>query len=91
MGYKASLIALTILAAASPAAAVQPDTNMEGAGAPAAAPDARYCLRVEPETGSRIEMIRCETRWEWSELGVDIDREWAREGVRVIGPSGMTG
>jgi hypothetical protein len=91
MGYKASLVALTILAAASPAAAVQTGTGTEAAGAPAAAPDAKYCLRVEPETGSRVEMIRCETRWEWSELGVDIDREWAREGVRVISPMGMNG
>jgi len=46
--------------------------------------DARYCLRVEPNTGSRIEAIRCETRQEWAELGVDVDKEWAREGVRVV-------
>ena len=52
--------------------------------APAGGPDARYCLRVDPETGSRIETIQCRTRDEWASLDVDVDREWADNGVRVI-------
>ena len=83
MGKTRNLAALSILAVAAPLSAAQPDPSME-AGAPAAEPGARYCLRVEPETGSRIETVRCETRQEWAELGVDLDKEWSREGVRII-------
>jgi hypothetical protein len=72
-----------IVVAASPVLA-QPAEPDSLTGAPAAGPDARYCLRVEPVTGTRIERVRCWTRERWAELGVDLDREWAREGVRVI-------
>lgn len=44
----------------------------------------RYCMRVTL-TGHVIEPIRCWTRDQWAEQGVDVDREWAREGVKVIG------
>ena len=54
------------------------------AGAPAAGPEARYCLRVEPITGTLIERVRCWTRGQWAEQGVDVDKEWAKEGVTVI-------
>jgi len=52
--------------------------------APAGTPSTRYCLRVDPETGSRIETIQCRTREDWASLDVDIDQEWAENGVRVI-------
>ena len=55
-----------------------------GQVAPAAPAGARYCLRVEPITGSRIETIRCETREGWAFLDVDVDQEWAKEGIRVL-------
>ena len=73
-----------ILAAAATPALAQPADRDTMAGAPPAGPDARYCLRVEPVTGSRVERIRCWTRERWTALGVDLDREWAKEGVRVI-------
>jgi hypothetical protein len=72
-----------IVVAASPVLAL-PAPHDPGSGAPAAGPHARYCLKVEPFTGSRIESVRCWTREEWTELGVDIDKDWAKEGVRVI-------
>ena len=72
-----------IVVAVSPVLAHEPERDSI-AGAPAAGPDARYCLRVEAVTGSRMERIRCWTRERWAGLGVDIDREWAKEGVRVI-------
>jgi hypothetical protein len=72
-----------VVVAASPVLA-QPAERNEMTGAPAAGPDARYCLRVEPVTGSRMERIRCWTRERWAGMGVDLDREWAKEGVRVI-------
>ena len=55
------------------------------AQAPAGTAETRYCMRVEALTGSRIEAVRCWTRTEWAEQGVDVDRDWPREGVRTIG------
>ena len=54
------------------------------AGAPAGAPGTRYCLRVDPITGSRLETIQCRTRDDWASLEVDVDQEWAENGVRVL-------
>jgi len=78
----ALLIALSTLIAASAATANTQPTDM--AGAPAGTPETRYCMRVEPQTGSRIESIECWTRAEWAEGGVDVDKDWAKEGVRVL-------
>jgi hypothetical protein len=85
MACKELIVALSMIAAASPVLAGQPEPMREEVGAPAASPGARYCLRIEPITGTRIETIRCETREEWARLEVDLDKEWPREGVRVIG------
>jgi len=52
--------------------------------APAGNADTRYCMRIEL-TGNLIEPVRCWTRDEWAEQGVDVDKEWAKEGIRVIG------
>ena len=54
------------------------------AQAPSAGPNALYCLRIEAITGSRLEQVRCWTRDEWTGQGVDLDKEWPKEGVRVI-------
>jgi uncharacterized protein YjhX (UPF0386 family) len=42
-------------------------------------------MRIEAMTGSRIEEVRCWTRAEWAEQEVDVDKDWPKEGVRVIG------
>ena len=81
MALKLSAIALSLILAASPLSAAQPETD-PAAGAPAAGPDARYCMRVEL-TGNVLEPIKCWTREEWAEQGVDVDKEWAKEGVEV--------
>ena len=86
MAYKHLVVVFSMIAAASPLSATQPEPALE-TGAPSAPADARYCLKVEPVTGSRIETIRCETRDGWAWLEVDLDKEWAKEGVRVIGPA----
>ena len=83
MAHKSLAVALSMIAAASPLMASQPE--MPTTPAPAGNADTRYCLRVEPLTGSNIETIRCWTRAQWVEQGVDVDKEWAKEGVRVIG------
>lgn len=54
------------------------------AAAPEGSATTRYCMRVEAITGSRIEQVVCWTRAQWTEQGVDVDRDWAREGVRTI-------
>ena len=55
------------------------------AQAPAGGPDTRYCMKVEPVTGSRVERTMCMTRSEWERQGVDLDADWPDEGVRVEG------
>jgi hypothetical protein len=83
MAVKAMVVAFGMIAAISPVSASppEPDSTM---GAPAAGPDAKYCMRVEL-TGSNIDPVRCWTREKWAEQGVDVDKEWAKEGVAVKG------
>lgn len=83
MAHKALAVALGMIAAASPALASNPPPARPWPS-PADSPDTRYCMRIEPLTGSRIELLRCWTRAEWAEQGVDVDKDWAREGVRII-------
>lgn len=83
MAYKFVMAALSLSLTASAAFATQSVPPPEGT-APPAPPYARYCLRVDPATGSRMETIRCETREAWADLGVDVDQEWAKWGIRVV-------
>jgi hypothetical protein len=82
MARKFLVVALSLTAAISPAAANEPDP-MPMAVAPAGGPNTRYCMRLEL-TGNVIEPVRCWTREKWAEQGVDVDKEWAAEGIRVI-------
>ena len=81
MAFKTLIVALSAVVATSAAANIQP---AETTGAPAGTEQTRYCMRVEPQTGSRIESIECWTREEWAEGGVDVDKDWAKEGVKVL-------
>jgi hypothetical protein len=83
MSHRKLILAFGLAAAAAPVAA-QPQERDSMPDAPAAGPEARYCLRVEPVTGTLTERTLCWTRRQWAEQGVDVDREWAKEGVRVI-------
>jgi hypothetical protein len=76
------LVATVMTAATAPLAATQPEPVPPVA--PAGTPVTRYCMRIEI-TGSRLEQVRCWTREKWAEEEVDVDKEWAAEGVRVIG------
>ena len=80
MTQQALAIALGMMMATLPQAA-----NSGTTGAPPGTPYTRYCLRVDPQTGTRIETIQCRTREEWADLDVNVDEEWAANGVRVIG------
>ena len=84
MARRSFLAALCIVAAASPLSA-NPHEPAGIRGAPAGGPTTKYCLRVIPVTGTILERVKCFTRDEWAELGVDLDKEWPKEGVRTIG------
>ena len=73
------LVALMMSAAALPL-----PVNPGAPAAPPGGPETRYCLRVDPIIGSRTETIQCRTREGWWDLSVNVDKEWAENGVRVI-------
>lgn len=79
----AFLSALGLVAAASPvSASVQDPAPL--IGAPAGSPDTLYCMRIEAALGTRLEEVKCWTRGQWAENEVDVDRDWAEEGVAII-------
>ncbi len=81
MALKGLAVALGAILATSAAASIQ---STPTTGAPAGDANTRYCLRVDPITGSRMETIQCRTREEWALLEVDVDQEWAENGVRIL-------
>ena len=83
MAHKELVAAFIMIVAISPVSAANPEPTPTAA--PSAGPDAKYCMRVDPFTGSRIETIKCWTREQWAEQGVDVDKEWAKEGVAIKG------
>jgi hypothetical protein len=80
MAHKGLLLALGMIATS---AAAQPEMSQPGI-APEGTSSTRYCLRVDPITGSRMETVQCRTREDWASLEVNVDQEWAENGVRVI-------
>jgi len=84
MALRTLVLAAALIAAASPLSASRFDRGM-GTPAPAGTPATRYCMYVEAATGTRIELLECWTRAEWAENGVDVDQDWPKEGVSVIG------
>ena len=84
MAHKEWLIALSLIGAASPLSAAVQDAE-PAIGAPAGTPETKECMRIEAPTGTRLEETKCWTRAEWAEHDVDVDQDWAKEGVRTIG------
>lgn len=83
MAFRALAIAFGLAVAATPVSATIQDNQL--LTAPAGTPETLYCMHIEAITGSRLEKTKCWTRQEWAEQGVDVDRDWAKEGVRTIG------
>jgi hypothetical protein len=83
MAHKELVVALSMIVTASPVLASSPEPTAKTA--PAGTAETRYCLRVEPVIGSLIQTVQCWTREEWAAKEVDVDKEWAREGVKILG------
>jgi hypothetical protein len=82
MAHGKLVLALSLIAAATPACAARearPET------APPGTPETRYCMRIYAITGTLIEQTKCWTREEWARRGVDVDKDWPKEGVRTKG------
>lgn len=77
------LLAVSLLAPAPAIASIS--AQDDPIAAPAGTEATRYCMKIEAITGSRVEKTVCWTRAEWADQGVDVDKEWAKEGVRVEG------
>lgn len=84
MVHRKLALALALVAAVLPVSAASAEQGRLG-GAPAGTAETRYCMRIAANTGTLVERIKCWTRAEWTYQGVDIDREWAKEGVRTKG------
>jgi hypothetical protein len=82
MAHKALMLALAVTA--SPLSAATFDAPPP-AGAPPGGPGTLYCMHVDPITGSNVQTTQCWTRDEWADQGVDVDKEWAKNGVRIEG------
>jgi hypothetical protein len=85
MAHKEWLLALALIVPTSVSAAGQYPAQTVPAVAPAGTPQTKYCMYIEAITGSRLEEVKCWTREEWAERGVDVDQDWPKEGVRTIG------
>lgn len=81
MAFRALTIFVGTALAASPLGA-QPDPA--ATSAPPGSAGTLYCLRVTV-SGHVADQILCWTRDEWADQDVDVDREWAANGVRTIG------
>jgi hypothetical protein len=79
MAHKRWILALGLIVASPLSAQPQPTPPT----APAGTPTTRYCMKVEAVTGTRIETVECWTRDEWAAQGVDVDKDWPKEGVAV--------
>ena len=79
-----SRLFLLLTAALATPAAASPDAE-HPMKAPEGTSETRYCMNIEATTGTRIERVKCWTRKQWADQGVDVDEAWAEEGVRVIG------
>jgi len=85
MANKYLLIALGLAVAATPAsvAAQFADPPLK-ISADAAADSKLYCMHVDI-TGTVAERVECWTRAEWADQGVDVDKEYPKNGVRTLG------
>ncbi len=68
MAHRTIALALTIALAASPAFAAGQSGKASENG------EKKYCLQVEPVTGSRIIRQECKTKEQWAREGVEVGK-----------------
>ena len=86
MAHKYLLMALGLIAAASPATVAAQFADPPLPISAAAVSDSKlYCMHLEALTGTSVERVVCWTRVEWADQGVDVDKEWSENGVRTEG------
>lgn len=85
MAHKYLLVALGLIGAASSvsAAAQFADPPLK-IPADAASDSKIYCMHVDV-TGTVAVRVECWTRAEWADQGVDVDKEYPKNGVRTEG------
>lgn len=84
MAHSKLVMALSLIAAATPVWAASED-RPQPATAPPGTAETRYCMWMAATTGTLIEHVQCWTRDQWARQGVDVDKDWPKEGVRVEG------
>lgn len=84
MAHRKLVLALSLIAAATPVWAAAED-RPQPATAPPGTAETRYCMWMAATTGTLIEHVQCWTREQWARQGVDVDKDWPKEGVRVEG------
>jgi len=93
VALKILVAAFGMIVTASPLSATTPEPT-PATLPPTEAPGTLYCLRVGAYTGTRLEHVQCWTRqkwadqcnydnWPWGQECVDVDKEWAKNGVRI--------
>jgi hypothetical protein len=85
MAHKGLVLFVGLIVAVSPASVAAQFADPPIQISPDAASDpARYCMHVEALTGSGTQTVQCWTRAEWADQGVDVDKEYPKEGVAII-------
>jgi hypothetical protein len=82
MAHSKLLLAFSLIAAATPGWAAREDRPPT---APPGTAETRYCMWMAATTGTLVEHVKCWTRDRWARQGVDVDKDWPKEGVRVEG------
>jgi hypothetical protein len=72
MQHLAKLAVLALILGAAPA------TAADSAAKSAAKDQTKYCIQVEPSTGSRISTTECRTKVEWESIGINVDELLAK-------------
>lgn len=85
VAQKTLVVMLSVIAGIASPASANVQEPAPATAAPAGTPETKYCMRIEAITGTRIEEVKCWTRAEWADQGVDVDKDWPKEGVRTIG------
>jgi hypothetical protein len=80
MAHKRWILAVGLIMAASPLSA-QPEVTPPTA--PAGGPTGRASSRDRACTAAHIAAVAGSSNKQWAEQGVDVDKDWPKEGVAV--------